>query len=126
MALSNPYQYEQYRQQQVFTAPPEKLLTMLYDGAIRFCNLAKKGIENKDYAEANENCIKVQNIILELKTTLNMDYEIAHNLDSLYDYLYRRMVEANIKKDTDIIDEVAGFLTDLRHTWAEVAVLAKK
>lgn len=125
MALPNPYQYQQYQQQQVFTAPPDKLLLMLYDGAIRSCLQAKKALENQDKEESH-NCItKVQDIILELMTTLNMDYEIANNLYSLYDYLYRRLVEANVQKDTVILDEVLGFLKELRQTWAEAAVKAR-
>lgn len=123
MALPNPYQ--QYRQQQVNTATPDKLLIMLYDGAIRFCSQAKMAIENKQFEQSHVNLTKAQNIIVEFMTTLNMDYEISPNLYSLYDYLYNRLVEANIKKDTAIIDEVVGFLTDLRKTWAEAAAKLK-
>jgi flagellar protein FliS len=123
MALPNPYQ--QYRQQQVNTATPDKLLIMLYDGAIRFCSQAKMAIENKQFEQSHVNLTKAQNIIVEFMTTLNMDYEISQNLYSLYDYLYNRLVEANIKKDTAIIDEVVGFLTDLRKTWAEAAAKLK-
>ncbi|MFZ5754635.1 MAG: flagellar export chaperone FliS [Bacillota bacterium] len=123
MALPNPYQ--QYRQQQVNTATPDKLLIMLYDGAIRFCSQAKIAIESRNLEQAHVNLTKAQNIIIEFMTTLNMDYEISRNLYSLYDYLYNRLVEANMKKDTAIIDELIGFLTDLRKTWAEAATKLK-
>ena len=123
MAIPNPYQ--QYRQQQVNTATPDKLLLMLYDGALRFCQQAKKAVENKEMEQAHINLTKAQNIIVEFMTSLNMDYEISRNLYSLYEYLYNRLVEANIQKDTAIIDEVMDFLTDLRKTWAEAAIKLK-
>ncbi len=123
MAIPNPY--EKYREQQVNTATPDKLLIMLYDGAIRFCNQARIAIGSKNLEQAHVNLTKAQNIIIELMTTLNMDYEISQNLYSLYDYLYNRLVEANMKKDTAIIDEVIDFLTDLRKTWAEAAAKLK-
>lgn len=124
MAVPNPYQ--QYKQQQVNTAPQEKLLLMLFDGAIRFCRLAIKALQDKQEDIAHINLVKAQNIIEELISSLNFDYEIAHNLVSLYDYLYRRLVEANIKKDPAIIDEIMPFLTELRETWAEAAVKARE
>lgn len=123
MALMNPYQ--QYRQQQVATAPQDKLLLMLYDGAIRFCHQAKRAVQNKDAEAAHANLVKAQNIILELMDTLNMDFQVAHDLYSLYDYFYRQLIEANMKKDTTIIDEVLVFISDLRKTWAEAAAIVK-
>lgn len=124
MALPNPYQM--YRQQQVYTTPQEKLFLMLYDGAIKFCRQAKLAIQKKEIEEAGKCLVKSQRIIEELMNSLNMDYDIAENLYSLYDYMYRRLVQANVKKDQDIIDEVTGFLTELRETWAEAAQKAKK
>lgn len=117
MALPSPYQ--NYQQQQVVTAPREKLLLMLFDGAIRFCNQALKAHNDKNLAEVHKNLIKVQKIMEELMATLDMNIEIAKDLLSLYDYLYRRLVEANLKKDPAIVEEVVGFLSDLRQTWAE-------
>lgn len=124
MAVPNPYQ--QYKHQQVNTASQEKLLLMLFDGAIRFCRLAANALQEKREDIAHINLVKVQNIIEELISSLNYEYEIAHSLFSLYDYLYRRLVEANIKKDPAIIDEVMPFLTELRETWAEAAVKARE
>lgn len=123
MATANPYQ--NYRQQQINTASQDKLLLMLFDGAIRFCNQARMALENKKYDEANTNLLKAQNIIQEFMITLNMDYEISHNLYYLYDYLYRRLVEANMKKDQAILEEVKGFLTELRQTFAEASLKAR-
>lgn len=125
MAMSNPYQYQQYQQQQVFTAPPDKLLLMLFDGAIRFCKLAQKALADKKIEESHHYLTKAENILVELMSTLNMDYEFSTNLYSLYDYLYRQLVEANLKKEAAPLDEVLGFLTELRQTWAEVALKAR-
>lgn len=125
MAMSNPYQhqqYQQYQQQQVLTAPPDKLLLMLFDGALRFCGHAKSALEEGRLEESHHYNLKVQDIILELETSLNMDYEISASLYALYDFMYRRLIEANIKKDAAILEEVMAFLTDLRQTWADAAI----
>jgi flagellar protein FliS len=111
--------YSQYRNTAIFTANPERLLLMLYDGLVQFLRQARQAVEQKDIAGANSNLIKSQNIINELMNTLNMDYDISADLYQLYDYLNRRLIEANVKKDTGIIDEVLGLVADLRTTWAE-------
>jgi len=126
MAMSNPYQYQQYQQQQVFTAPPDKLLLMLFDGAIRFCKLAKKALVNKNVEESHHYLTKAEDILVELMSSLNMDYEFSYNLYSLYDYLYRQLVEANLKKEEAPLDEVLEFLTELRQTWTEVAAKVRE
>lgn len=123
MALPNPY--TQYQQQQVFTTPPDKLLLLLFDGAVRFCHQAAAAIERKDMEGAHTFIIKAERIIEELISSLNMDYAIAKHLAALYDYLYRRLVEANLKKDPAIISEVVGFLVELHDTWAQAAVKAR-
>jgi len=123
VAVPNPYQ--QYRQQQVSAAPPERLLLMLFDGALRFCGQAVKSLQEKRNDAAHYSLTKAQDIVMELIGSLNMEYEIAQNLYSLYYYLYRRLVEANVKKDADIVEEVAGFLRELRGVWHEAAAKAK-
>jgi flagellar protein FliS len=91
---------------------------MLYDGAIKFLNLANDAISKKDISASNNNIIKAQNIITELMVSLNMEVgEIAKNLYSLYDYMNRRLIQANIKKDPQIVNEVKGMLVELRETW---------
>lgn len=123
MAIPNPY--GQYRQQQIYTASPDRLLIMLLDGAVRFCRCAHKNIHEKNFEKAHVDLVKAENIITELRLSLNMEFEIAQNLSSLYHYLYKRLVEANTKKDCAIIDEVIEFLTGLRKTWAEAALKVK-
>ena len=122
---SNPY--KRYRQTQVGTAGPLELIIMMYDGAIRFCNQAKKAIEEKNYNEANHFLQRVQAIVDELNFSLNMDAgEIAANLRNLYDFIGTKLVEANIKKDIVTIDKMVNLLTELRSSWAELQSPQKK
>lgn len=115
----NAQAYDLYKNATVETVSPEKLLLMLYEGAIRFIDNAQQGIAAKDINLAHQQNIKAQNIILELMATLKMDYEISHSLYALYEYMYLQLVQANVKKDTAILEEVKGFLKELRDTWAE-------
>jgi flagellar protein FliS len=116
----------QYQQNSVMTATPEELTLMLYNGAIKFVNIAKLSIENKNIKKAHEALIRAQDIIIELNATLNMDYEISKNLRSLYEFILDRLVDANIKKEIEPLDEVLELLTELRDTWKEVIVKVKK
>ncbi|HEY9854713.1 MAG TPA: flagellar export chaperone FliS [Stenomitos sp.] len=121
MLAQNPY--AQYQLAQIETAPREQLLLMLYDGAIRFANVAKKGIEDKDFEVTNTHCMKVQNILTELMVTLDMAVggELAQNLFDLYDYMKRRTMEANFQKDPQALDEILMHLKELRMAWAQAA-----
>jgi flagellar protein FliS len=93
---------------------------MLYNGCLKFIHQAKKAIEDKNIEMKNINIQKAQNIIQELMVTLNMDLEISQNMMSLYDYINRRLIEANIKNDAAILDEVESLVTEFRDTWKEV------
>lgn len=111
-----------YKKNQVSTAPKKKLLIMLYDGAIKNLNLAEQALEGKNNEIVNTNIIKAQNIVMELSFTLNFDAggEIADNLYKLYDYMYLRLVRANIDKDMDGVKEVKRLLEELRETWSKI------
>ena len=119
--INNPF--AQYQAAQLETAPPERLLIMLFDGAVRFANAGIKAMQEKNIEVAHRNCIKVQNILTELMSTLRFDIggEIAENLFRLYEYLHRRTVQANIQKDPQILMEVLGHLKDLREAWVQAA-----
>lgn len=108
-----------YKNNQVSTAPQKKLLIMLYDGAIKFLTIAEQGISEKNNEMVNTNMIKAQNIIMELSVTLDFEAggEIAQNLYQLYDFMYVRLIRANIDKDIDAIKEVKKLLEELRDTW---------
>ncbi|MCU1807052.1 flagellar export chaperone FliS [Cytobacillus firmus] len=118
MAISNPYQ--SYQQNSVNTASPGELTLMLYNGCLKFIHQAKKAIEEKNIEMKNTNIQKAQSIIQELMVTLNMDIEVSKNMMSLYDFMNRRLMEANIKNDASILDEVEGLVTEFRDTWKEV------
>lgn len=109
----------------IMQASKEELTLMLYNGAIKFCNLAISGIQNGDIEAANNNILRVEDIITEFQSTLNFDYEISNYLDLLYDYLQERLMEANLNKDSAILEEVNGFLRELRDTWKEAMAIAK-
>jgi flagellar secretion chaperone FliS len=124
MALNNPYQ--SYQQNSVNTASPGDLTLMLYNGCLKFITLAKKAINEGNIQEKNTNLLKAQKIIQELMVTLNMDIAVSKDLLSLYDYLNRRLIEANLKNDLAILDEVEEFVVDFRNTWKEVVQLNRK
>ena len=123
----NPY-LKQYQQTQVQTASPEKILIMLYDGAIQFLNKAKIGIDNMNIEETHNNIVSAQRIISEFMNTLDMKAggDLAKNLYNLYEYLHYRLVQANIKKDMDMVDEVLIHLKDLKQTWEEAIKIAAR
>lgn len=121
--MVNPY--AKYQQNSIMTASKEELTLMLYNGAIKFIKQAKLFIEDKDIQNAHTSLVKAQNIISELNITLNMDIEISKNLRSIYDFVLNRLTEANIRKDTKILDEVLPLIEDLRDTWSEAMKLYK-
>ena len=112
--------YTAYANNKIMTASPAELTLMLYEGAIKFCNLAIMAIEDKNIVKAHNNIMKVERIIEEFKATLNHKYPVAKDFDSVYDYLMMRLQEANVKKDTEILEEVFKPLRTMRDTWKEV------
>jgi len=118
----NPYQ--QYRQNAINSASKGELTLMLYNGAVKFIKQSIKLIEEKKLEGAHHAIIRAQEIILYLNDTLNMEYEISNNLALLYDYINRRLVEANARKDKQILVEVLGLAEDLRDTWTQTIKLA--
>ena len=120
----NPY--AQYNQNKILTASPAELTLMLYDGAIKFCNIAVMGIEQKDLQKAHNNIMKVQKIIEEFQITLNFKYEIANDFNNVYNYLMKRLREANMTKDKAVLEEVNEHLHTMRDTWKEVMRLNNK
>ena len=118
MALPNAY--AQYNNSKILTASPAELTLMLYDGAIKFCNIAEVAIEQKDVEKAHINIIKTQRIVDYLRQTLDMKYAVAKDFERIYVYLSQRLVEANTKKDKEILEEVNTHLRSVRDTWKEV------
>lgn len=116
--------YAAYANNKVTTASPAELTLMLYDGAIKFCNIAIEAIEEKNIPKAHNNIMKVENIIQEFQVTLDRKYSVAEDFDNVYSYLMGRLIEANLKKDVEILQEVLGHLRTMRDTWKEVMRLA--
>ena len=117
---------EAYKRQQITTATPEALTLMLYNGCLRFMTEGREAIEKKDYEQANTSLQKAQNIISEFRITLKMEYDIAKQLLPLYNYVYDRLVEANLKSDVTKIDEAKGIITELRDAWAQAMKKARQ
>lgn len=114
-----------YKNNMIGTATPAELTLMLYDGAIRFCNMAKAGLEEKNYSKCNINIVKTEKIITHLRSTLDFKYPVAEHFDRIYDYLYERLVQANIKKDKAILEECLEHLREIRDMWIQIMKLAK-
>lgn len=123
MAL-NKYARE-YEHNSIFTASPEELTLMLYSGAIKFVKQTEFYIQDKAYDKANDSCIKAQNIINELRGTLDMKYDISQQLSTIYEYIHRRLMEGNIKKEVEILKEARELIEELRNTWEQAMKIAK-
>lgn len=123
MALPNAY--AQYNNSKVLTATPAELTLMLYEGAIKFCNMAILAVEQKDIEKAHMNIVKTEKIIDHFRITLDMKYPVAQDFERVYSYLSRRLVQANISKDVEILEEVCGHLRTMRDTWKEVMQQSK-
>lgn len=116
---------EAYRQQRILNAPPEHLTLMLYNGCLRFIDDGREALEKRDYENANNILQKAQRIISEFRLTLNFDYEISHQLLPIYNYIYDRLVEGNIKSDLAQIDEAKRLVTELRDVWVDAMKKAR-
>ena len=121
MALANPY--AQYQEHSIMTASPGDLTLMLYNGCVKFIKQGQSAIEQRDISGANSAITRAQDIILEFMSTLNMEYDVSHNLMALYEYIHHRLIEANIRKDNQVLAECLGLVTELRDTWAEAVRL---
>ncbi|HAN10729.1 MAG TPA: flagellar export chaperone FliS [Clostridiales bacterium] len=114
-----------YLSSKVMTASSQELTLMLYDGALKFCNQAIRALENQKTVEAHNFIIKTENIIIEFMSTVDTKYDVGKNLDAMYNYIYRKLMEANTKKDKQILEEVQGYLRELRDTWKEAMEMSK-
>lgn len=123
MMTNNPY--AQYSNNKVMTASPAELTLMLYEGAIKFCNLAIMGIEQKNIQKAHDNIRKVEKIIEEFQITLNRDYPVAEEFDNVYNLIMARLRTAQITKDKVVLEEVLGYLRTMRDTWKDVMRLSR-
>lgn len=119
----NPY--AKIKQNAIMTASPQELTMMLYDGAVKFGNQSKMAMVEGDYQKSHQLNIRVQDIIQEFQITLNSKYQVSEGMALMYDYIARRLVEANVKKDPEILEEAIGFIREMRDTWKEAMQIAK-
>ena len=117
-----------YLETKVFTASREQLLLMLFDGAIAFSEQAKVKIEEKDIEGSYHLLLRAQRILLELVSALDrkIGEDLYRNLVGLYLFCYRKLVEANIKKDLALVDDALRILSHLRDTWREAVAKARE
>ncbi|MCM3618780.1 flagellar export chaperone FliS [Sutcliffiella horikoshii] len=118
MAMKNPYQA--YQQNSVNTATPGELTLMLYNGSLKFMKLAKKAMEDKNIEMKNINLLKAQKIIQELMVTLDTSQDVGKSMMTMYDYMNRRLIDANLKNDTAVVEEVEGLMMEFRDAWKQV------
>ncbi|MDU2211642.1 MAG: flagellar export chaperone FliS, partial [Eubacterium sp.] len=114
MAVNNAY--AQYSNNKVLTASPAELTLLLYEGAIKFCNIAMMGIEEKNIQKTHDNIKKAQAIIEELQATLNHSYKVAEDFDNVYRYIYSLLTDANIHKDKETLEKALNEIRGMRDT----------
>ena len=120
----NPYASAQqaYTESSVLTAPPEKLVVMLYDGAIRFLNVGALAMRSGDFVQARERVRRAEAIIDELNYSLDMSQgEIAVRLRSIYIFSKKHLLQGNLQRDPEALDTVVKLLGELREAWESIA-----
>lgn len=118
--------YQQYRDNSIQTASPEELTLMLFNGLVRFIMRAIDAVEKGKIEEAHNNIMRAQDIIQEFMATLDRKYPVAASLALIYDYMLRRLIEANTHKDASILNEVLDMAKQLRDTWEQAMKLARQ
>ncbi|TXL65003.1 flagellar export chaperone FliS [Cerasibacillus terrae] len=117
--------YQAYQNNAVQTASGGELTLMLYNGCVKFIKRAMKDMEENNYENKNTNIQKAQRIIQELMVTLDPNVELSKQIMPLYDYMYRRLTEANTSNEIAYLEEVHEFVVEFRDTWKQVLQKAK-
>lgn len=115
-----------YKNQQIMTASPQELTLMLYNGAVRFTQESIQALEQKQYEKAHHANLRAQDIVREFMCTLDMQYELSQGLYQLYEYISYRLVQANMKKDVEQLQEAHDMLKELRDTWYQAMKIARE
>jgi flagellar protein FliS len=120
LAEKNPYNH--YKETQIMTASPGKLIVLLYEGAVRFINAAINALDEKKLDVCNNSLIRTQDIITELALSINFEAgELASKMYSLYMFFNKQLLEANIKKDRALMVEVRDMIAEILESWRQVA-----
>ncbi|MBK1812936.1 flagellar export chaperone FliS [Clostridium sp. YIM B02505] len=118
--------YNVYKNNSVNYASKEQLLLMLVDGAVKYSKIGRQAILDKDVKKANDNIKRTQDIFTELMISLDPNAgEWAKQIFSVYEFINYQLMQANIKKDIEIMDTVIPLIEEVRDTWYEADKLAK-
>ncbi|WP_373898288.1 flagellar export chaperone FliS [Haloimpatiens sp. FM7315] len=123
----NANAYNAYKNNSVNYASKDQLLLMLVDGALKFAKIARQAMLDKNIIKAHENIVKTEDIYYELMATLDVSKggDWAKKLQSIYQFIIDRLVQANLKKDVKIMDEVIPLIEDIKNTWDEAYKISK-
>ena len=121
----DPKAMNAYQRNAIMTASPAELTLMLYDGAIKFCNIALAAIEEQNVQKAHINIKKAEAIITELRASLDRKYPVWEDFERVYEYIYKTLLEANMRKDKELLEEALVRIREMRDTWKEVMRLNK-
>lgn len=116
---------DQYLEQKIMTAKPEELTMMLYDGMVKFLKQSILYNDQENIQKTHNTIMRAQAIINELNITLREEYDVSTNLRQMYAYMNSRLIDANLEKETNILEEVLGFAEELRDTWKKAMVLTR-
>jgi len=126
MAYNKNEASKQYLRMKVESASPISLVVLLYDGAVKYLNKAVGEFEHKRMMGFSDNVIKSQNIVRELRDSLDMSVqEVAPQLRALYSYMLRRLIASTVEKDVEPVREVLRMMESLRNTWDKVRAMAE-
>ena len=117
MQLNNPY--AQYKEQSLSTLAPGEVLVKLFDELLKQCRLSVIGVERGDLAAANEAFMKAQTIVSTLASSLDMRYPISQSLRDMYIFWAQQLMQANLRKDTEIVQDLLPLMKDLRDSFDE-------
>ncbi|MDO0821820.1 flagellar export chaperone FliS [Desulfosporosinus nitroreducens] len=117
--MVNPQMANAYKNQQIMTSSPEQLTLLLYNGAIRFLTESILAMEQGNIEKSHYANIRVQDIIREFIRTLDMNYELSINWAYLYEYCEHCLIQGNINKDVEMLNQAKSILLELRDAWAE-------
>lgn len=122
----DPSALNAYQKNAILTASPAELTLMLYEGAIKFCNMADMALEKDDYEKKNIFLKKAQAIIAELRATLDHKYPVWEDFERVYEFIYNQLVDANIHNDRESLGRALQYTREMRDTWKEVMRLNKQ
>ena len=127
MATGGNNPYRTYRETQVETVDSAELIITLYQGALQALRRGKAAMATSQIEEVNAQLIKAQDILCALMEALNPQAgQLSVNLFRIYEYLYHRLIQANLAKDASILDEASGILLSLKQSWQEAALLVRR